>query len=618
MLMRREYLTGNTWRERAKRPAARVLSALLVGALAWLVAAPAGSADGFRPGALAARIRALDAGRALLAGDHVVPIPGWSDRPAAVHLPGNYTSAIPVPVVIALHAAGETPQEMAVVTCPNGDPASPGCLNALADRELFAVVYPTSGAMGNTWNAGGGTNGFECVQGAACAAGLDDVSYVRDVLQEVQTQVNVDPARVFVTGYSNGAALAHRLGCELGDRIAAIAPVAGVNQYAATASCAPARPVAVIEFHGTDDQISLYDGGQGAADTGIRVSVPATIDGWAARNGCGQPSTTALADTVADGTTVTRTSYTGCGGADVVLYTVNGGGHTWPGGWKLPDVLVGATTSDISANDLMWDFFRSHARAGAQATPFAAALPGSRSVMVGTPATAFATVINPTGQTASAVGISLATQVPADFAFRTTDPSTNQATGAPNTPVDIPPGQSRTFVIAVTPRAAFAATDLAFSYAGANTLPAPTLPGINTLLLSASNTPVPDVVALAATLGNNGIVDVPGGGIGVFSVATVNLGVGGTIRASADTGSAAIPATVTLCQTNPATGACISPIQSTVEAQINTGETPTFGVFVRTDGIVAFDPGVNRVYVRFRDGGDVTRGATSVAIRRQQ
>jgi polyhydroxybutyrate depolymerase len=597
---------------------ARVVAALLLGVSAGLPA-PAWSADAPPAGPLGARITQA-APRALLAGDHSLQIPGWSGRPASVHVPGNYTAALPVPLVIALHPAGQDAQAMATITCPGGDPGHPGCLNGLADRHLFAVVYPSSGALGNTWNAGGGVNGFECVQGAACAGAVDDVAYIRDVLQEVQAQVNVDPSRVFVTGYSNGAALTHRLACELADRIAAIAPVAGVNQHAAASSCAPARPVPVIQFHGTEDQISPYDGGRGAHDAGIRPSVSATLDGWAARNGCGgQPTTEPVPDAVADGTSVTRTSYTACSaGADVTLYTIEGGGHTWPGGWKMPDMLVGATTSDISANELMWEFFRSHPRAGAQVSPLAAALPGSRSVVVGTPATAFATIINPTGQTASAVGISLATSVPADFAFRTTDPSTNQATGAPNTPVDIPSGQSRTFVIAVTPRGSFGPTELTFSYAGSNTLPAPTLPGINTLLLSASATPVPDVVALAATLGGNGIVDVPGSGTGVFSVATVNLGVGGTIDVSADTGSTALPVTVTLCQTNPATGACTSPVQPSVTTQINTGETPTFGVFVKTDGIVAFDPGVNRIYVRFKDAGEITRGATSVAVRTRQ
>src|SRR5205085_3197933 len=119
-------------------------------------------------------------------------------------------------------------------------------------------------------------------------------------------------------------------------------------------------------------------------------------------------------DLVNDGTTVTRTSYTGCHGAgEVVLYTVNGGGHTWPSGEKLPDQLVGATTQDISANESMWAFFRSHPKPLAPVTAVAAELPASRSVVVGTPATVFATVINAGATTAAGVGISLAMPLPA-------------------------------------------------------------------------------------------------------------------------------------------------------------------------------------------------------------
>jgi polyhydroxybutyrate depolymerase len=184
--------------------------------------------------------------------------------------------------VIAIHAAGGDAQSMAAVTCPDGNAADPGCLIAVADRETFAVVSPSVTPGASTWNAGGGTNGYECVQGLACASNVDDVEYFHDLIQAVKRVINVDAGRVYATGYSNGAAMGHRLACELGDQLAAIAPVAGVNQFSAVATCAPARPVAVVEFHGTDDQVSPYDGGQGVYDTGIRLSVPATISGWAA------------------------------------------------------------------------------------------------------------------------------------------------------------------------------------------------------------------------------------------------------------------------------------------------------------------------------------------------
>ena len=172
---------------------------------------------------------------------------------------------------------------------------------------------------------------------------------------------------------------------------------------------------------------------------------------------------------------------------------------------------------------------------------------------------------------------------------------------------------TQSFVIALTPTSPFAPTDVQFSFACANSHPAPINVGLNTWLLSASVTPVPDIVALAATLTNDGIVNIPGtNGTGAFAVATVNVGVTGSITASADTGSATLPVNIFLCQTNSATGQCISTISNTVTTQINANATPTFAVFVQGDGTVPFDPAANRILVRFSSDG-VTRGSTSVA-----
>jgi FG-GAP-like repeat len=243
----------------------------------------------------------------------------------------------------------------------------------------------------------------------------------------------------------------------------------------------------------------------------------------------------------------------------------------------------------------------------------AALLPSSRSVQVGTPATAFATVINAGENTAVGCAISTLTGTPAAFVFQTTDPATNIVTGLPNAPVDIPAGSSQSFVFALTPTAPIAPTDVQLSFDCANTFPASILSGINTLFLSASVTPVPDIVALAATPSNDGIVTLAS--TGVFAVATVNMGASENITVSADTGAATLPVNISLCETNPATGACISAIGPSVTTQINANATPTFGIFVEGSGAVPFDPAANRIFVRFKDGGEVTRGSTSVAVR---
>ncbi len=249
----------------------------------------------------------------------------------------------------------------------------------------------------------------------------------------------------------------------------------------------------------------------------------------------------------------------------------------------------------------------------------AAVLPSSRSVQVGTAATAFATVINNGTTAAFGVGISFGTSLPATLTYRTTDPATNAVTGAPDAPADIPPGHNQTYVIAVTPTAPFPPTDVAFNFAGSNTLPAGTLTGVNTLLLTASSVPVPDIVALAVTVTNDGIVNIPGPtGNAAFAVATVNVGANSSITVTADTGGVTLPVLLFVCQTNPANGQCLAPgPAASVTLQISTNATPTFGVFVAGQGIVPFDPAANRVFVRFKDPGNVIRGSTSVAVRTQ-
>ena len=231
---------------------------------------------------------------------------------------------------------------------------------------------------------------------------------------------------------------------------------------------------------------------------------------------------------------------------------------------------------------------------GAQAATnlVSAVLPSSRSVQVGVPATAFATIINAGSNTATSCGISNRSFIPANFNYQTTDPATNAVVGSPNAPVDITAGAFQTYIFSFTPTAPFAPTEVQMSFDCTNTDPAPINVGLNTLLLSASATPVPDIVALAATLTNDGIVNVPGtNGTGAFAVATVNVGASGSITASADTGSATLPVNISLCQTDPATGQCISAIGPSVTTQINAGATPTFGIFVQGVGIVFFRPG---------------------------
>ena len=253
-----------------------------------------------------------------------------------------------------------------------------------------------------------------------------------------------------------------------------------------------------------------------------------------------------------------------------------------------------------------------------KATVVAAVLPSSRSVQVGNTATAFATITNASEVAANDCGISPITSVTANFTYQTTDPVTNALTGTPDTPANIAPGQSQSFVFAFTPTTAFPSTEIQLSFDCSNSDPAPIITGVNTLLLSASDTAIPDIVALVATLSNDGIVNIPGAtGTGVLAVATVNVGIGGQITATADTGGVSLPLSLSICETDPITSTCLSEPGDAVISTIAESTTSSFAVFVAGTGNVPFDPANNRIFVRFRDSDDIIRGSTSVAVRTQ-
>jgi hypothetical protein len=247
-----------------------------------------------------------------------------------------------------------------------------------------------------------------------------------------------------------------------------------------------------------------------------------------------------------------------------------------------------------------------------------AVLPQSRSVQVNGTATAFATLINTGVNTASGCSIAPATSLPLTFNYQTTNPSTNAVTGSPNTPVNVAAGASQSFVIALTPTAVIASDELGFNFQCTNAAPAPIIAGVNTLLLSASTTPTPDIIALAATIQNDGIVHVTGSpSQGVFAIATFNLGPSDSITVSANTGAIVLPVAITICQTNPTSGQCLQTPGPTVSTTIGTNATPTFGIFVAASGTVPFDPAHNRIFVQFTDSSRSIRGATSVAVETQ-
>ncbi len=254
--------------------------------------------------------------------------------------------------------------------------------------------------------------------------------------------------------------------------------------------------------------------------------------------------------------------------------------------------------------------------ASPSATLYGSVLPASRSVQVDATATAFATIVN--AGNANATGCTIippATFIGA-FSYQTTDPATNALTGTPNTPVDLPVNTAKSFVFAMTPTAAAPSGDVLLTFScGTSTAPVLTIPGVNTLLLAASDTPVADAIAVGLTPSNDGFARTGGvGGTGLFVIASANIGATASLTARARLSSASMPAEATVCQTNPSTGQCLTPAAATVTATIAQGQNTTWAAFVKANGAIAADPAINRVFFEFVDAGGTVRGSTSTAV----
>jgi polyhydroxybutyrate depolymerase len=265
-------------------------------------------------------------------------------RSYLVHVPLRHDPARPTAVVLALHGAAMNAQMMALYSG----------LNRKADEAGFLAVYPNgTGKFGLllVWNSGG--------LAAADSPWPDDVRFIARVLDDLGAAVCIDAKRVYATGFSNGGMMCYRLAAELSDRIAAIAPVAGTM---AVDCPTPRRPVSVIHFHGTEDSLVPVEGLRDQEPRFLTFkSVEESIRCWAAIDGCRLPPVVrSLPDVAHDGTRVDCARYAfGRGGTEVELWTITGGGHAWPGRPAIP-TLRGKSTRNISANDLIWDFFRRH------------------------------------------------------------------------------------------------------------------------------------------------------------------------------------------------------------------------------------------------------------------
>jgi len=255
-------------------------------------------------------------------------------RDYLLYVPDSYDPTALTPLVLSFHGRSSNGFEQSVLSQ----------WQQIADKEGFIVAYPTALGTPTQWDT---------TIPVRRKVTNTDLVFVNDLIDTLSEQFCIDAARIYANGMSNGGGMSNYLACALSDRIAAIGGVSGA--YIGTERrCDPTRPVPVIAFHGTADNVVTYDGGPSEAFDYPFPSVPDWAADWAERNGCDSTP-----DEIPATGDVSGVHYINCDdNADVIFYTIDGGGHTWPGSFPLP--RFGKTSQDIDATATMWDFFVAH------------------------------------------------------------------------------------------------------------------------------------------------------------------------------------------------------------------------------------------------------------------
>jgi len=245
-------------------------------------------------------------------------VSGGQTREYRIVVPRAYRTGKSIPLVLGFHGNGSTAAQF----------ESYSGFSTLAQREGFIAVYP---------------QGLGDIPGWDAWAGSKDVQFVRDLIGSIETECEIDPSRIYAVGHSRGGGMANRLACDVSDRVAAIGSVSGV--YPSGEDCSPSRPVGIVAFHGTDDSIVPYNGiGSGIREVYFTIGtpIPQWASAWAERNGCDSKPAAVFQQG-----TVTGSEWNYCrAGGDVILYTVSGGGHEWPGA--------------VDTAAMIWEFFTNH------------------------------------------------------------------------------------------------------------------------------------------------------------------------------------------------------------------------------------------------------------------
>ena len=270
---------------------------------------------------------------------------GGIERAYRIYVPDSYDGTKPVPLVVAIHFGGGN---AGILERLSG-------LNAVADKQGFIVVYPEG--YRTAWG------GPDLVT-PSVRDGVDDARFISALIDKMADEYKIDSRRVYAVGMCNGGCFAQVLAYELSDKIAAVAVMTGfiTKGFCEKYTVLP-RPIPIIQINGTADTLILWEGGipPGLGNNGLPIRFG--IERWAKMNGCdSEPIVTQLPDLADDGTRIRREVYTGGkDGVEVVLYIVEGGGHTWPGGLQYAsEERIGKTSRDTNASELIWQFFRKH------------------------------------------------------------------------------------------------------------------------------------------------------------------------------------------------------------------------------------------------------------------
>ena len=265
---------------------------------------------------------------------------GGRDRTYLAHLPTKRAAA--PALVLVLHGGDSN---AAATEAGSG-------WDAEADAHGFIAVYPQG--IENGWADGRG-------QDPPDREGVDDVAFLAAVIADVLERDKADPAKVYLTGISNGGFMDERMACDRADLVRAIAPDAASLGLATFGSCKPSRPVSVMDVQGTADPLVPYAGGTmtGRGGSSQIVSAPEVFQLWSGADHCTGIYDKELPDVAHDGTSVTISNGFNCApGTAVQLWTVYGGGHTWPGGKQyLPAALIGPVSHQFVFQDQAWAFF---------------------------------------------------------------------------------------------------------------------------------------------------------------------------------------------------------------------------------------------------------------------